>query len=412
MKRWNMLLCLHLITITLNAYVIHGFVSDRTSPISYASIYLKNDPATGTVTNGQGFFSLSIDNREKEVLVISFIGYETYMHQVSPANAVDTLHILLKEQPIALEETIVSAKAGKKKKRQTMEELLHLVRMRMDTDFPDIPIRYRVVSDVGIYSNDTIITFEEMIGYVQEIPDKESNGHNSIQFKGELCKRYIQEDVENSLRMLTEEMKSDQNRLFAEQTDSGTIIHRKLWGGHLKSDFDNLAQKTAKWSISRENSELSVLTYSESRNVLGIVKVNINIHYIIDSYHYRLHKIVQEGKIHANIPFGYKLDSEQLALLNAINVTADDISKFRLKKIDGSLQRNVLYNITDSNTSVKEKNMIVKIQMTDNNGNKIPIHTTAKAKAVSIQTKSVQPYTEHEQEKKIPRKIIPVSQTY
>ena len=76
-----------------------------------------------------------------------------------------------------------------------------------------------------------------------------------------------------------------------------------------------------------------MLTYREDRNFLGIIKFDLELHLVLDPYSYRIQKQSQSLVVEANIPFGYKLNADQLAILNVVNLTADDIEKFRLKKV-------------------------------------------------------------------------------
>ena len=63
--------------------------------------------------------------------------------------------IVLKEQPIALQETVVAAKSSKQRnKRKQMATLLHAVYVQLEKEFPDEPAQYQVVSDVRMTSGE------------------------------------------------------------------------------------------------------------------------------------------------------------------------------------------------------------------------------------------------------------------
>ena len=69
--------------------------------------------------------------------------------------------IVLKEQPIALQETVVAAKSSKQRnKRKQMATLLHAVYVQLEKEFPDEPAQYQVVSDVRMTSGEAQFHFQ------------------------------------------------------------------------------------------------------------------------------------------------------------------------------------------------------------------------------------------------------------
>ena len=81
--------------------------------IGYATVYPEEDPVAGAATNDQGFFHFSTDLPETSTVVVSFIGYEKQVLPLRVFTQSDSAVVVLHERTIALEETVVAAKANK-----------------------------------------------------------------------------------------------------------------------------------------------------------------------------------------------------------------------------------------------------------------------------------------------------------
>ena len=88
-----------------------GMVTDGTAPMSYVSVYLKNKPEIGTVSDLDGVFTLP-DIEKNTTVVLSFVGYKTMELKFKKIPA-DTLQITMEEQPILLTEVLVPSKTKK-----------------------------------------------------------------------------------------------------------------------------------------------------------------------------------------------------------------------------------------------------------------------------------------------------------
>ncbi len=396
---------------TLNnaaATTIVGKISDeQQQPIAYASIYLKKSPTIGTVSNNNGIFKLDVGEQRNDVLIVSFIGYESVQIPLKQTNTIDTLIINLREQPIMIEETVVATKISKKQHRKAMKTLFANINEQLAKDFPDTPRKYKVVSDVSVYSEDNqTITFDELIGEIVELPATKKNKDGTIQILPKAWKRYINASVQNKMQQLNDNVLNKKEKAFVQKTDTTTDIHKMLWGRNPKIFFNEIATSPKKWSVSRENEELSVLTYTDSRNIMGIVRVNITINYVIGTYTYSLHKISQNATVNVNIPFGYKLSKDELAMLNVVNLSDDEIEKFRVKKATVNIKRNVIYQKKEGETFLKEKNLVSNAQIEDKNGNTLKLKNAATAKVLEEFHHNVEPFTAAELQQKAQRKVI------
>lgn len=377
-------LLLLLVSCCLSAAEYRGRVVDADGvAVPYATVYLENTPIVGTATNNDGMFLLTTDANPAEKLVVSFIGYEKQTIRLadfawSPDAAVAL--VVLKEQPIALEETVVTAKASKQKnKRKQMAQLLYKVYNRMLYDFPDSPTRYRIVSDVRMNSEQTPWGMEQMAATVVNIPGEGTKGRDSVQFAGEYCKRFFQQTIRNRAdTILAGNTLNKDVRKMANELDSGVVVHRTLWAiGNIVYDFEQTMNDLRHWSVSNESESETVLTYIEQHNYIGIFKMSYKRHFIVDSRTYSVKRFSEELSLELNVPFGHKLKSDELELLNLLNMSENELEKFRLKKANANITLNTIYQLRNGKLYPKEKNLRTKATMIGAQGKTIPVEVLA-----------------------------------
>lgn len=394
MKRIILLNIYFLIIFSAAAETLVGRVFDGNEPMSYVSIYLKENPEIGTISDMDGVFTLP-DLQKNTTVVLSFVGYKT-MELKFKNIPTDTLDITMVEQPIMLTETLIPSKTKKLSKRKQMKQILADVKKQMLKDFPTETRKYKIVSDYDLYEKGRIIAREEIIGTVAEIPNAGRKDTDSIQMVIDMCKRFRDRNVQYKLDSISGKLKDDKNQRLVNLTDSSKFIHRVLWGSDIKWLFLELDGKVSKWTMEEQDSTF-LLTYRDKKNYFGIVKYELVLNYILDIYSYRVKSLSQSLKVNANIPFGYKLDSDQLAIINVVNLAGEEHKKYRAKYIDADIKRNIIYRKEYDQVIPSEKNVITKIEMAERKHNKpIYVHQTGSIKVVSAQTSSVKSFTEAE----------------
>ena len=394
MKRIILLNIYFLIIFSAAAETLVGRVFDGNEPMSYVSIYLKENPEIGTISDMDGVFTLP-DMQKNTTVVLSFVGYKTMELKFNKIPT-DTLDITMVEQPIMLTETLIPSKTKKLSKRKQMKQILADVKKQMLKDFPTETRKYKIVSDYDLYEKGRIIAREEIIGTVAEIPNAGRKDTDSIQMVIDMCKRFRDRNVQYKLDSISGKLKDDKNQRLVNLTDSSKFIHRVLWGSDIKWLFLELDGKVSKWTMEEQDSTF-LLTYREKKNYFGIVKYELVLNYILDIYSYRVKSLSQSLKVNANIPFGYKLDSDQLAIINVVNLAGEEHKKYRAKYIDADIKRNIIYRKEYDQVIPSEKNVITKIEMAERKHNKpIYVHQTGSIKVVSAQTSSVKAFTEAE----------------
>ena len=108
-----------------------------------------------------------------------------------------------------------------------------------------------------------------------------------------------------------------------------------------------------------------------------------------------------------NIPFGYKLDAEEVEKINMLLLGRDDLKKLRIKGADMNLQRNVIFQKGTERSVVQEKNMVIDANIKGSQKPNIKLRSTATAKVTSYNTKGVKPYTTKQLKTPPPLQLLP-----
>ena len=387
-------------------------VDSKGEAMMYATVFPTDDPVAGTATGSDGRFVLETDVPVTSRVIISFVGYERVELPLSYF-ADSAAVVVMTEQPIALQETVIEAKKSKQKnKRKEMAKLLYQVFNRMEYDFPDEPYRVRLVSDVKMDAENTPWGMEQMIASVVQIPEGRSDSRDSVQFVGEYCKRFFLAHIRTRADSILAGKDLDRRvRQMAQEMDSGVVVHQALWSiADVHYDFVSEMNDLRHWTVSRENEGETVLTYHEKKNYLGIFAYEIQRHYIVDSETYRVCRFVVEGTMNVNIPFGHKMKPDELALLNLLNVDENAIENFRVKSASGRVVMNTIYRMhPDGHLYPQERNMQTDavLNSTKRQNQTIPIHIKGTQHVSSVQTKGVVPLS-YRPSRRVPREIVPV----
>jgi len=294
-----------------------------------------------------------------------------------------------------------------------MAELLHAVYVRMAQDFTDEPAAYRIVSDARMDSEGEAWGMEQMIAKVVNIPGAGSENRDSIQFAGEFCKRYFKQEIralaDTIYKSETLERMDKNARKMAAAIDSGVVVHQGLWAaGNIRYDFEKWIGDLKHWSVTNESEGETVLTHIEKHNYFGIVKYSITRNYILDSESLSVRRFSEKGELYINIPFGYKLNQDQLTMLNLLNMGEKQIEKFRLRKANGIVMLNTIYQEQDGHLYILEKNLQADAQMLGTKQMEIPVKVRATQRVTALKTQGVKPMKKAEMTKRLKRQIVEI----
>lgn len=411
-------------------------MDEKGQPISYATVYPEVAPELGTATNNDGIFRFEANLPASSPVVVSFIGFEKVEvtgDRLRVKGDTSLQVIVLKEQPIALQETVVAAKSSKQRnKRKQMATLLHAVYVQLEKEFPDEPAQYQVVSDVRMTSGEAqtghaaVWGMEQMIANIVVLPEAAKGGRDSVQFQGRFCKRFFDarkraqadsilagqtlERLEKAQKDVPKGTPQNYMRRAANAVDSGVVVHEALFAiGNMRYDFQETMNDIKHWSVSNESEGETVLTHTQKvSKYLGCFKMTFQRHYIIDSRTYSVRRFSEHAEVKVVIPFGIKLNSDQLQMLNLVNMDEEQINKFRLKRLRGAVDLNTIYQRRNGLVYTQEKNMILNAFIVGSKKTEIPIHIQATQRVTDLQTEGVKALKKHQLTRRVRREIVEI----
>lgn len=435
--KFKILFIVLLCALEFNAAVYTGQVVDeKGQPISYATVYPEVAPELGTATNNDGIFRFEANLPVSSPVVVSFIGFEKVevtgdRLRVKGDTALQV--IVLKEQPIALQETVVAAKPSKQKnKRKQMATLLHAVYVQLEKEFPDEPAQYQVVSDVRMTSGEAqtghaaVWGMEQMIANIVVLPEVSKDGRDSVQFQGCYCKRFFDarkraqadsilagetlERLEKAQKDVPKGTSQNYMRRAVNAVDSGVVVHEALFAlGNMRYDFQETMNDIKHWSVSNESEGETVLTHTQTiSKYLGCFKMTFQRHYIIDSRTYSVRRFSEHAEVKVVIPFGIKLNSDQLQMLNLVNMNEEQINKFRLKRLRSAVDLNTIYQRRNGLVYTQEKNMILNAFIVGSKKTEIPLNIQATQRVTDLQTEGVKALKKHQMTRRVRREIVEI----
>lgn len=435
--KFKILFIVLLCALEFNAAVYTGQVVDeKGQPISYATVYPEVAPELGTATNNDGIFRFEANLPASSPVVVSFIGFEKVevtgdRLRVKGDTALQV--IVLKEQPIALQETVVAAKSSKQRnKRKQMATLLHAVYVQLEKEFPDEPAQYQVVSDVRMTSGEAqtghaaVWGMEQMIANIVVLPEAGIDGRDSVQFQGRYCKRFFDarkraqadsilagetlERLEKAQKDVPKGTSQNYMRRAVNAVDSGVVVHEALFAiGNMRYDFQETMNDIKHWSVSNESEGETVLTHTQTvSKYLGCFKMTFQRHYIIDSRTYSVRRFSEHAEVKVVIPFGIKLNSDQLQMLNLVNMNEEQINKFRLKRLRGAVDLNTIYQRRNGLVYTQEKNMIFNTFIVGSKKTEIPLNIQATQRVTDLQTEGVKALKKHQMTRRVRREIVEI----
>lgn len=396
MKYFVHILLLFLFPFSLLAQTAIGFVIDEDGePIPYASVYVKNDPIGGTMTDLDGRYELQFDSFSKgdDEVVFSFIGYRTEIFSISEITSDSVFYVQLVEQPIMLEGATVMAKISRKESVKLKKEALKKFVEQMREDFPKRTAEYPVFSMYNGSQDSRQLIHHEIVGTIFEYPIDNRYGGDSVALVVKSVKEFTTEEAKVAYDKFNEmaddrinskkNKKKKKNKLSytkRDLDDQSLRMHRFLWGGPTGSLIDLLnVKKPAKWDYTMIGDD-AVLIYTEKENYMGIVKGELQLHFYIDPVTFQINKIAQSLSGELHIPFGYKLKDDELEFINALQFGHDTLDRYRVRHAYVDVLRNVFFRRTkDGNVVVREKNLEVRGDIIDTKRKKLSYSAEAKA---------------------------------
>lgn len=393
-------LLLFLMTVSVFATNIEGTVVDKHGKgLSYVSLYLKHYPEIGTITDINGRFRLEVPTT-RDSMIVTLVGYETVVVDLFRINSGKALRITMKDQPVMLNEVVVhvqksNKKKSKKEQRAELQVLLQKVYDQVLKDFPNVNIRHKVVSDLTATSDGHVVLFDEWIGDIVEIRNYK-NWDDSIQMKMDVNKRYLNQKFKGSIENYNPNDYRKSERKHIDKVDVNSMKklqpHKIAWDLDMQKLFYRYKSDVKHWTMVDKDEQTVVLTLTLTKKLPGIFKLIRKIVCAVDKNTYSVKTLSERVNVEVNIPFGYKLSSAELEILNAFVLDKEDFEKYRLKGFKGTTCRNNIFQRQDNQQVVVEKNFTADGYVVDNEDNMIKFGTKVKTKVLSVETKGVKPY--------------------
>ena len=177
----------------------------------------------------------------------------------------------------------------------------------------------------------------------------------------------------------------------------------------MKYNFIEAMGDTKHWRVSNESEGETVLTHTEKiSRYLGCFKMEYQRHYIVDSKTYSVRRFSEHADVKVTIPFGIKLNADQLQMLNLLNMDEKRIEKFRLKKMRASVDLNTIYQRREEKVYTLEKNMILNAHIIGTKKAEIPVNVKATQRVTDLQTQGVQPLHRSQITNRLKREIVEI----
>lgn len=373
------------------ADVVRGHVIDESGvPVPYATVFQKSNPAGGVATDDDGMFEINVTRGRDEILIISFISYKTVELEIDKIKPDVAIRVTLKEQPILLDEASVNATVSKKEMKKITKNVLSRFYERLKVDFPKQTNKYEVVSVYSGKNADRQLMRHRIVGTITEYPKRRKNYQDSIRLDISDVQQYVADEVVKGYVLLNDMADKRMNTKKTKKKGIGynktpldeqsRKMHRFLWGGESCFIVDRIdIEKPRRWQYTMLDGQ-AVLIYSESWNYL-VAKATMKVYFYINPATCSLLKMTQcfDGELH--IPFGYKLDGDELDFVNALQLPDETIEKYRVRHVYTSVKRNVIFNGIDAEKRhAVEKNADVSVKMLSSK--KEELRYSAKSKIV------------------------------
>ena len=128
----------------------------------------------------------------------------------------------------------------------------------------------------------------------------------------------------------------------------------------------------------------------------------------MDSRTYAVRRFSEHAEVKITIPFGYKLNQDQLQILNLFSMSDGQINKFRLRKLRGTIDYNTIYQRRDGHVYTLEKNMYSNSLIIGSKGVEIPIVVKATQRVTGLQTGGIKALKSSQITRRVKREIVEI----
>jgi len=364
-------------------------LDQRSKPLPYASIFFKNHPEAGTISDEKGFFYITTPDAGPDTLIISMLGYETIYQHTDDLKKSGTTTFKMKEYLYTIDEAVIKASRNSKKQhRSEVKNLLEKIHHRLNgADALSEKDKFRIASDITVLRDSIPLSIDHLTGTLTHIPEGKTNGKDSITIEIGSYSNYLDSAIRKGIENFdySKLKKKEQDALEkAEKTGQDkALAHKVVWSAN---DVGTIFEKTytddKNWDFLKQNDTTISVIYSQKKGFLGIITMKQKLQMTVDSRDYSVRAMLDQVTVNINLPFGYKLSPAELEVMNLVNINEDDVEKFKIKKAEVHLKGSTINRSQGERMLPFEKDMKNHVMISDRKDHKIDIENRCTIKVL------------------------------
>ncbi|MBQ0005885.1 MAG: carboxypeptidase-like regulatory domain-containing protein [Alistipes sp.] len=383
MKRYVSILSI-LVCLTAQAddmSYFRGKILDRKSKaLPYASVFFKNHPEQGTVSDENGYFTISSSTFSDDTLIVSMLGYETIQQPGNDLRKSGINTFKMKEFTFQIDEAIIKASRNTRRQRKAeMKSLLaKIYRRATQEDLITQNDHFKIASDISVFRDSIPLTIDHLTGILTEIPGGKVNGKDSSSIEIQSYSNYMDSSIRNGINNFDTDRLTRKEKKIISKTDLSnydkTLPHKTVWRvNDVKTVLSETYQDERNWDKVEKDDSTLLVSYRQKRGFIGIITMVQKLLLTVDSRNFAVKSMTDEVTVNINLPFAYKLSPAELEILNFVNVNEDDIEKFKIKKGEIHLRGDAINHEVRGRMLPSRKTMKNLLKISDRKDNNLEI---------------------------------------
>ena len=280
---------------------------------------------------------------------------------------------------------VAGKRSTKRLSRKDKKSIVERFKKQLREDFPKDIKEYNVSSSYVVRQEREVMTSGRIRGIFVESPFGSSKKKDTVLLKNAVYDEYINEELKSNLKNVIWEDSTilDRAKMHdpSQMKDRAKQIHALLWGVNPSSMLDILEQMDGKWDFINNDDGTSYVVFRGKKGFMGFFRIEWKVNFLVETRTLSVRDFTQEVKGKVSIPFGYKLDEEQLDMLNAANIAYSPFEKFRVRKANAVVKRYLDFRMDDRGV-IQPVSKVVDMQTSVTGRKKAVINISARAEAV------------------------------
>jgi len=348
-------------------------LDNKSKPIPYVSICFKNHPDIGSVSDDKGLFLVeSGPETASDTLIISMLGYETLYAPAGDFLRSGVTTFRMKEYYYTIDEVLVKASRNNRRQRRSeASAILQRVYDRLiSTDAPKDGDQFPIASDIVVLHDSTLVTADHLTGTLKVLHEEKSDGKDSIAVDITSYSNYLDSSVRAAIDKfdtlhVKQKEKNNSKKDHKKQWDKSTP-HKAVWIiNDARTVLKQIYDDPGHWVITDTGDGTTILTYRKKKGFVGIITAVMKTALTIDTGTCAVKSMINDITVNLNLPFGYRLSPDELDILNTVNLTENDVNKFKIKKAEVHLSSIAINREQGERMIPSEKSMKNSVRISD-----------------------------------------------